>query len=992
MGKANLCLAGVAWAAAVACGLAADPPGRGLSPEQELASFRFADPQLRIQLVAAEPDVVSPVAIAWDADGRMFVAEMIDYPTGPTGGCIKLLEDRDGDGKYERVTVFADGLSYPNGVLPWKDGVLVTAAPDLVFLRDTDGDGRADERRVVLTGFGQGNPQLRVNGLLWGLDNWIYGANGRSDGEVRRPDDPASKAVSLRGHDFRFLPDTGEVEAIAGRSQFGLARDDWGNRFLSWNTIAMRHEVLPERYLARNPQLAATESVSDLTPPGDPGQVFPLTPTPLTFNSESTSHFNALAGLTIYRGGALGPRHRGSAFLGESLRNLVHRRALGASGPTFVARRAEGEEGKEFLVSTDPWFHPVNFATGPDGALYVVDFYRQFVEHPEFVPANVRSNVAWRSGAEHGRLWKIVSTNPRFKVQQEKPRLSSATAAGLVAHLGHTNGWWRDTAQRLLVERQDRAAVPLLASHVRTNAYFLAQLHALAALDGLGRLTPELLTTALTNRHYAVRTHALRWSEPFLSLKPDSPAHADAVELRRRILAMTNDGDARVQFQLALTLGELDGEEKRSALARLARKDSVTNRWQSLAILSGIGSPAWPFLKALLREDDTWLRHLTAERRQFLERTARLVGTGHSEAERNEFFTELTRQASALGDTGQLVLLAGFGDGLARSGQSLGRWFKEPPAAIRDTVPTAAWLAQKPAAIAFSTPASVSDRLAALRVLTMAPPPFAAAGLLQLLEPGQPGELQAAAARGLIEMGDATTFASLFRQWNAHAASTRRHLLTAAVRSSVATTALVDAMERGQVRPVELDASARQALKTVSDADLRRRVEKILQIEPTSDRAAVVQRFQPSLKLAGDRARGAAIFAKSCLLCHAMQGRGQRVGPDLSGAASRPKEALLVDILDPSRQVSPDFLGYMVTTAQGETHQGLIVAETSTSVTVRRANAPDETILRAQIKELRADAKSLMPDGLEEGLSQQDVADLLEFLRPPDAALLPKEK
>ncbi len=211
---------------------AAGEPSKPLTPQQAMASFRLADDALRIELVAAEPEVASPVAIAFDADGRIFVAEMLDYPTAQTSGRIRLLEDGDGDGRYETSSVFADKLPFPNGVLPWRGGVLVTAAPDIWYLSDTNGDGRADERRVLFTGFGVGNPQLRVNGLMWGLDNWVYGANGRSEGEIRRPDDSPGKTISIRGHDFRFRPDTGAFEAVAGRSQFGLARDDWGNRFL----------------------------------------------------------------------------------------------------------------------------------------------------------------------------------------------------------------------------------------------------------------------------------------------------------------------------------------------------------------------------------------------------------------------------------------------------------------------------------------------------------------------------------------------------------------------------------------------------------------------------------------------------------------------------------------------------------------------------------------------------------------------------------------
>src|SRR6185436_9964833 len=195
-----------------------------LSPAQERATFQLEDTNLTIELAAAEPDVRAPVAIAWDADGRMFVAEMTDYPSGPASGRIRALEDSDGDGRYERATIFATNLAFPNGVMAWKNGLLVTAAPDIWFLADTNNDGVADVREKILTGFAEGNQQLRVNGLFWSIDNWIYGANGRSDGEVKWAD--GTPAGSIRRHDFRFRPDTRQFEVIAGNSQFGMGRDD----------------------------------------------------------------------------------------------------------------------------------------------------------------------------------------------------------------------------------------------------------------------------------------------------------------------------------------------------------------------------------------------------------------------------------------------------------------------------------------------------------------------------------------------------------------------------------------------------------------------------------------------------------------------------------------------------------------------------------------------------------------------------------------------
>jgi putative membrane-bound dehydrogenase-like protein len=976
-------LTGMLGAAAIlfqlSAGVAAEPAGP-LSPKQEQASFHFADDALTVDLIAAEPEVVSPVAITFDADGRLFVAEMLDYPNSLTSGRIRLLEDRDGDGRYETANVFADKLPFPNGVLPWRGGVLVTAAPDIWYLSDTNGDGHADERRVLFTGFGLGNQQLRVNGLTWGLDNWVYGANGRSEGEIRRPGDSPGKTISIRGHDLRFRPDTGEFEAIAGRSQFGLARDDWGNRFLSWNTIPIRHDVLPARYLNRNPQLAATESVADIIEPGDAGRVFPLAPPPLTFNNESVKNFNALSGLTIFRASGLGEEYRGNAFVGESLLNLVHRRVLEPDGVTFVARR--GEWGKEFLVSTDPWFHPVNFATGPDGALYVVDFYRKFVEHPDWVHNAARDEVPWRTGAGHGRLWRVRSS--KSPVPNRKINLRQAAWPEVVEHLRNDNGWWRDTAQRLLVERQERMAIPALEKLVRQASPPLARLHALCTLDGLHAFTPDLLLTALKDSQPGVREHALRLSEGYL-------ANEQVERLRPAVAALAEDPDVRVRFQVAMSLGEFNGAGKLDALARIARR-AFASHWQRLAVLSSVGSNAWPLLRKLAQEEPAWLNAPTTDQARFLDQAARLVGASHNEAELKECLTLLTLPVAKPPASGHLALLAGLADGLSRTPRPLRELMSNPPGAIKSQIQSLGTLVDIAIARAVLPQENVPARLDAIRILARVTPESSGATLLDLLQAHQPAEVQSAAARALAELNTDTLAQAIYSRWNQYAATTRRRVLAAIPQSTAMSAALAAALERGNLSPIELDASVRQSLLKTSNDPLKQRFERLLATAAAPDRQEVVARFQAAVKLKGDRPRGAAIFAKTCLLCHIIEGQGRHVGPDLSGIASRPKEALLVDILDPSRQVSPDFINYTLVTTDGNLVTGLIVSETAVGVTLRRAGETDDTILHSQIKELRAEGKSLMPEGLEQGLVPRDMADLLSFLQKPEGRLLPDAK
>jgi putative membrane-bound dehydrogenase-like protein len=934
-----------------------------LSPDDERASFRLADPALTVELVAAEPNVISPVAITWDARGRMFVAEMIDYPVGPAAGQIRMLEDRDRDGRYETAVVFADRLAFPNSVLPWNGGVLVTAAPDLLFLEDTNGDGRADERRVLFTGFAEGNQQLRANGLLWGLDGWVYGANGRSDGEVHRPGE--TRRVSLRGHDFRFRPNTGDFEAIAGRSQFGLARDDSGNRFLSWNTIPIRHEAIPSHYLPA--RIDASEGIRDLLPPGDTGEVFPLTPSPQTFNKESTTHFNALGGLTIYRGDALPREYRGNAFVGETLRNLVHRRVLDASGPTFIARRVE--QKKEFLASTDPWFHPVNFATGPDGALYVVDFYREWVEHPGYVPENMRDKVAWRTGAEHGRIWRVRARQTKLKYPGSDIALDRATPQQLAGYLEHTNGWWRDTAQRLLVEKRAMQAGPAVKKIALEGRSAIARVQALYTLAQIDALDDKTLVAALSDDNPRVREVAIRLAEPRLTNSND---------LQPKLAGLARDNDPGVRLQLALASRAFDPESRVATLEKIAWRDDL-DLLTALAVRSSAGERPWLLLRGLVAGDFDG-----AARLELLRTLASDIGFSKSEADARALLSDLVPRGLSSSEEDDVAVFAGFSAGLAGSDPEwrsrIRAWTSNHDRVIGRIVGSASRIGT-----AGATPPAT--RHIAFTTLARAGTPEATNTLLDLLLPSHKEHIQAAAVAAVNESGDPVLFQKAFSSWNRYQISTRRKLLAGAIRSSATIGILLDALDQGSIAPSELDASVRNTFRQAQSPELKARVKKFFDVP--QDRVAVMEQFSEALKMFGDRRKGAELFATLCLQCHAIEGRGQNVGPSLSAISSRAPEALFLDILHPSLQVAPDFVAYNITTVGDDTLTGLITSENATGIVLRRPNLPDETIPRAQIKQVQASGRSLMPDGLETGLTPATLAHLLEFLRQPDPKLLP---
>ncbi len=866
--------------------------------------------------------------------------------------------------------------------MPCFGGVLVTAAPNIWYFRDQDDDGRADERRVVLTGFGEGNTQLRVNGLEWGLDNWIYAANGRSDGEVRAPEDPPGRAVSIRRRDVRFRlgerPGPGTrvaVEAVAGFSQFGLAHDDWGNRFPSWNTIPIRHVVVEQQSLDRNPYLAETSSVASILDLADGGRIFAISPAQARFNRETVAFFNASCGPMIERGGGLPEAYRGNAFICEPLTNLVHRRVLVPAGVTFVARRVE--QDREFLASSDPVFRPVNLANGPDGALYIVDMCRELVEHPQFVPEAARGAVDFRRWHDRGRIWRV---RPRSaaKPAGSCPDLSKADPAALVGLLGDPNGWRRKTAQRLLVERRDKNSVPLLLAALQDRKNPLLRLHALWSLAGLDALDSSVVAALDGDSDAGLREHALR------VVAMAAPRQRGRLLISSTLVALADDPAIRVRLQAALALGDRCASEPSAlaALARIAARDADES-WMRLAIVSGLGDSALSFIPLCLAIPRS------AGRAELLAQAASLVGVRRRLPEVAALVKMIAarpqeeRLPAAGGnssETDSLTMLAGLAAGMERSGPGLHALFEAPPGELKEALSSFARLEVAAAALAVSD-RPATERITAMEVLARAWPITAEAVVPKLLAVGEPLEIQAAAVRAVARAARPSLAAKVIGLWGELGLATRRELLTALVGAAVLAKELLTALEQRTIAPIELDAPTREALLHLADAGMRSRASALLAGFTPPERSSVLAKYRPALKLEGDKRRGAAVFSRTCETCHQYQGRGHRAGPDLSGVAGRAPDALLSDILDPNREVAPDFATIAVATRAGKVATGLLAEETATTLKLRRAEGVEETLLRSEIDQVRSTGQSLMPEGLEQGLGLQDIADLIAFLR-----------
>ena len=564
------------------------PPPK--SPEEALASFRVRS-GFRVELVAAEPVVIDPISFDWGADGRLWVVEMRDYPLGldgkgKPGGVVKVIEDTDGDGRYDKAIPFLEGVAFPSSVMPWRKGALIAAAPDLFYAEDTDGDGRADVRKVLFTGFAPGNQQHRFNGFEWGLDGWIYAANGDSGGKVKSI--ATGKTVSISGRDIRFRPDTGEIETVSAQTQFARRRDDWGNWFGNNNPTWLWHVTLPEHYLRRNPRLAVKRVLHMLANYDDSTRVFPASASMVRPNQPwSINHVTSGCSPTPYRDDLFGPEFATSVFASEPVHNVVHREVLVRAGAGFTSHRAAGEEQSEFLASTDNWFRPITTRTGPDGALYVADMYRFSLEHPEWISPETLARLEVRAGEDKGRIYRVV---PEGKTRRPIPNLAAKSTRELVAAMDSANGWQRDTAQRLLVERADASVNGLLVQLLAVTHAPQVRFQALATLGLLGALTQEGVVTALADPHFAVRCEALRQSEAMAG-------KGEAVFAA--VAALATDSDASVRLQAAFSLGAWPHEKVEPLLGQLAAREDADELLR-IAIMSSLrpDSPLFAQLKA----------------------------------------------------------------------------------------------------------------------------------------------------------------------------------------------------------------------------------------------------------------------------------------------------------------------------------------------------------------------------------------------------------
>ena len=954
-----------------------------LTPAEALASFEL-EPGYRIELAAAEPLVRSPVAMAFDERGRMYVAESRGYP-GPLEGAppsapegvIALLEDTNRDGRFDRRTEFARGLTFPNGVLPWDGGLFVTCAPDLIYLKDTNGDGVADERRVVLTGFdATRTAQLRFSHPTLGLDNWIYLTSGLTGGRVIAPEHPERPPLVFATSDSRFNPSTGAFELTGGQSQYGLTFDDYGRRFTCSNRRPVMHVVLESRYLERNAHLAFSRTVEDVSAAAAQATVWPISGDTTTasfipglMSAPHAGSFTAASGVHIHRGDALPTRDRDSIFVCESAQNLVQRQVRAPSGVTFTSKPARS--GRDFLSSRDTWFRPVFTANAPDGGLYIVDMYRRIIDHPQYVPEQSRALLDFEAGRERGRIYRVVASG--WKQDRQPVNPGGMTTLQLARTLEHPNGWWRETAQRLLIERRDRTALPLLHRLARESRSEVARIHALWTLDAINGLDAAAVVRALHDEHAGVRENAARLAERKVG---------SSGEVLSRLVRMVDDVDDRVRLGVALALGETDDPAAVDALGALARRDGA-QPWMRAAVLSSLRGRSNEFFRAFAAAPSS-----PDVRAAVMQDLGHLFGAEQAPDRCLDLILEIA--GPAVDVSWQPAALAGIADGLVARGR--GQQERSPLTLLLSAASPKARQARERVEVILGQAATmlsddkapVRQRLAAIALLGHADHATAGEPLRSLLEPRHPSEIQLAAVRALAQLHDGAAAASLVerKRWQAFTPQIREAVLSAFLADERRTQVLLDAIEQGAIDAGALGPSRRSRLMTHRNAGIQQRARALLAGVESGDRMQAYERLRGIvLKREPHAPSGRQVFAAHCAACHAVDGSGGQVGPDLSGIRNQPADAILLHVLVPDYEIAAGYQSYVVETQDGQTMVGRLESEAPNSLTLRDGAGQSRLILRRDVRSMSASMRSLMPAELERAVSEQELADLIGYLK-----------
>ncbi len=939
----------------------------------EGSDFEIQDDFILLK-VAEEPLLVDPVDLEFDADGNAFVLEMPGYPFGDKLSRILLLTDTNQDGVYDNSTVYADKLGLADSFLPYKNGFLVAAPPYLLHVADLDADYRADKVDTLMGGFAKQNLQHNFNGLTYGLDNWIYAANGGNDGKPYWWGKPET-ALNLRGQDLRFNLETNEMELLGESSGgFGLAMDSYGRVFETHNLTHISHLVFPDKYL-NGKNILPEHTLEDISTYSENGlaRIYPIGEQADRMNHpEQSGYFSGACGVTYYGGGTFGEKYENTVWIADVVLNLIHVAKIEKYGASFSALRFFDK--KEFLASSDRSFRPVNMSVGPDGSMFVLDMHREVIEHPEWIPDEIERTLDLNAGKNKGRIYKIVPKDRNIKFDPGRFR----SFGGLVEQLQHPNQWVRNTAHRILLEKNWPDYSPLENLLASENQW--ARLHTLWILGNKKMLSKEQIMGGLQDQQAEIRENTLKIAELFASEIPS---------LTPAVASLLHDPDARVRMQAALYLSKLpdthvDKELILKSLAAAAR--NTHDRWTIAALTLAAGSETTTLFHEVAKQKKPNVELLAGLALNADADFAELVNSVKAAAIRSEdkasiidqirknnqlaFSPEMEQSLKALEKNATLKLLTAVGELREKLGmQTSPKFIAKSQIALKNV------LNQK-------LPDSL--RIEYLHILRLLPYEQKKNLLFACLENKQPLSLQQAAIGQLAAYQNKEIGEKIVAIWNDLSPQTRRLASDVLLYSTSNHDALLTGLENGTINIGEMNFDLerrRTLLWWTDDKTTKERAKKLFSDAGVKTRQEVIEQMQPALSLRGDQINGATVFTNTCASCHTYGNVGTEVGPNLTEINRKSKATIMHEILNPNASVDPKYINHSIETKNGVIHLGIVAAENDKNITIQKIGGEKVTIQKSNIKSFRSLGSSLMMEGFENALSHQEMADLLVFLQ-----------
>ncbi len=938
-----------------------------MSPEEALKHLALPDGFV-IEQIASEPLVQDPVNFAFDTRGRLWVVEMRDYPLGSeNGGCIKILTDTDRDGRMDTATLFLDHLSYPNSVFPYRDGAIVACAPEVFFAADRDGDGLAEYRETLIAGFPAANPQHRVNGFTFGLDGKLYFPAGGDAPNLKLPG--TEDTVRASGRDLALDLANRRLEIVSGPTQYIRGRDDWNRWFGNANNEPMYQYVIDERYQERSGR--SVDSLRQfLTTPSVGPKVFPLSSADGRFNDVfSANRFTSACSSVICRTPGCGPEMDGAAMICEPVHNLVHRIKLQVNGSALQGGRFPQDLQSEWVRSSDPWFRPVRVDTGPDGAVWIADMYRLVIEHPEWIPEAWQARIDLRGGADKGRIYRVRHRD--FPVQP-LPNLEVCNPTEILEALQSEIGPRRDLAQQWFIENKPLALRIMLVASMKTHTQAKIRLQMLATLDCCGWLDDSLLSDCIQQDEsarviqYALDIVRARWDGPRTNRKAVYALNAEKL-------------DDELALHLILLLGIDDSNEATLAIVKAAR-NREQNPWLQRAI-----QLALPIHQ----------RGVIVDLGDRLIQPNRITSTNSENAKIaiTKFISQLLKKNSE-----PLIGVELISEWVQRASQDarqpfsllplVAAWLEnqdaksiQVPASIRN------WIASAETIVADSS-IPIEQRASAVHLLRWGEPASARIeSWIHCLSPTLPPAIQEVALDRVLQDSNDEVLDQVLQRWKGLGPSMRMRISNSMLQQPKWILRFLNAIESGSIRASDIDASSVQSMLNTWNRDVQTRAVKIFGNAEIRDRSKVVETYIKevteirSTSVGSDLEDGRKLYQQHCAVCHLSKDDVPALGPNLSSLSDLSIRNLMTGILDPNRAVDGKYKQYIVRTDDDATLAGVIVQESSSSITLASADGKRHVLDRASIAELKDQGISLMPEGFERQLTANAMRQVIAYVQ-----------